>query len=419
VAVVFRGLLFARWHDWCRRLLRTLARLELARGGTSAALSALARAFALLAAEQRRADALSAVDAHSTTWSVSEPSVVSARTYADDSESVDGRARATRASVPRSAATSSSVVNGGARVSVSSLAAASAKVCVCAQRARLCDAVCTASQRVRVTQASEANTIRGGEALLPQRGAVDLWLDVADVYCECARLDDADACVNEARAHAPLGADVLAKAARVAELRARIDDAEQLFEHALSLEPTHVNSLRGSGRLLLQRVIADAPHQHALADAAAVHSDAQRFAEFARPAGVFADLDELAPPASETQEKKARVRDVSFARAGDAVTGAHDTAAADDDTDVHEAARAHRDGATPMSSENCARLLLAEHRLRQAVREDPLAQDAWLLLGRVLLATGDSARAADCFFTQLELERSSPVRPFASIQFKL
>ena len=62
-------------------------------------------------------------------------------------------------------------------------------------------------------------------------------------------------------------------------------------------------------------------------------------------------------------------------------------AAVDDD--------ARRSGDAARSSERHARLLLAEHRLRQAVREDPLAVDAWLLLGRVLLASGDALHAAD------------------------
>jgi hypothetical protein len=75
-------------------------------------------------------------------------------------------------------------------------------------------------------------------------------------------------------------------------------------------------------------------------------------------------------------------------------------------------------GAVP-NSENRARLLLAEHRLRQAVREDPLAHDAWLLLGRVLLASGDAHRASECLFNQLELERSAPVRPFACIHYQI
>lgn len=66
------------------------------------------------------------------------------------------------------------------------------------------------------------------------------------------------------------------------------------------------------------------------------------------------------------------------------------------------------------ASNNSARLLLAEQRLQQAVRQDPLAHEAWLALGRVLLAKGENERAAECFFTQIELENTAPVRAFGS-----
>jgi tetratricopeptide (TPR) repeat protein len=65
-------------------------------------------------------------------------------------------------------------------------------------------------------------------------------------------------------------------------------------------------------------------------------------------------------------------------------------------------------------SNNSARLLLAEQRLQQAVRQNPMSHEAWLTLGRVLLAKGENERAAECLFTQIELENTAPVRPFCS-----
>lgn len=62
------------------------------------------------------------------------------------------------------------------------------------------------------------------------------------------------------------------------------------------------------------------------------------------------------------------------------------------------------------------RLLLAEQRLRRAVREDPVDEEAWLLLGRVLMAKNDYHRATECFFTQVELQNTTPVRSFTSIE---
>ena len=68
---------------------------------------------------------------------------------------------------------------------------------------------------------------------------------------------------------------------------------------------------------------------------------------------------------------------------------------------------------------NNARLLVAEQRLRKAVHREPMAHDAWLALGRVLLAKREHERAAEAIFTQIELESNAPVRPFASITYQL
>jgi tetratricopeptide (TPR) repeat protein len=66
-----------------------------------------------------------------------------------------------------------------------------------------------------------------------------------------------------------------------------------------------------------------------------------------------------------------------------------------------------------------AQLLLAEQRLQQAVRQDPMDHVAWLGLGRVLLAKCEHERATECFFTQIELEHTAPVRPFSSVAYLL
>lgn len=66
----------------------------------------------------------------------------------------------------------------------------------------------------------------GDERIAVEEAAtVELWLDVAQLYCSSKRCDEADVCIGAALALRPLAPDVIAAAARVAEARSRCDTA--------------------------------------------------------------------------------------------------------------------------------------------------------------------------------------------------
>ncbi|XP_046456271.1 tetratricopeptide repeat protein 7B-like isoform X2 [Daphnia pulex] len=58
---------------------------------------------------------------------------------------------------------------------------------------------------------------------------------------------------------------------------------------------------------------------------------------------------------------------------------------------------------------------LAEKTLRETVRLDPVAENSWYNLGKVLEAMGDYDLAARSYSTALEVQKSSPVAPFSAV----
>ncbi|KAI9556045.1 hypothetical protein GHT06_018612 [Daphnia sinensis] len=58
---------------------------------------------------------------------------------------------------------------------------------------------------------------------------------------------------------------------------------------------------------------------------------------------------------------------------------------------------------------------LAEKTLRETVRLDPVAENSWYNLGKVLEAMGDYDLAARSYSTALEVQQSSPIAPFSAV----
>ncbi|CAI5445165.1 unnamed protein product [Caenorhabditis angaria] len=60
-------------------------------------------------------------------------------------------------------------------------------------------------------------------------------------------------------------------------------------------------------------------------------------------------------------------------------------------------------------------LKMAEHMLREMVRDDPLNCEWWQQLGCTLMKNGDAERATECLTAAADLDRSTPLLPFSII----
>lgn len=204
-------------------LLRTRAQLLRASGDSSGAVRALARALDTQrrAALARLSTACAANGAGGDGRSESEPSILSGRTLGDGGLTT-GEAASLRAqslsNVDLRVTSSGSVLDDGATSVYSAGAAASWRA--------------SSSRHAGANNASRTAAHRRLDASL-----LALWLDLALLFGDAGRLDDADACVDQADAHQPLSPDVLSVRARLAEWRNHPDQAAHLYEQALAINP--------------------------------------------------------------------------------------------------------------------------------------------------------------------------------------
>lgn len=73
------------------------------------------------------------------------------------------------------------------------------------------------------------------------------WLQIAKCYLQLQKFDDCDQSINEARSIGVISADIECAAGMLADAQGSRDEAQQLYERALSIDPTHSLSLIQSG----------------------------------------------------------------------------------------------------------------------------------------------------------------------------
>ncbi|MGH0150471.1 UNVERIFIED_CONTAM: hypothetical protein FKN15_047259 [Acipenser sinensis] len=226
------------------------------------------------------------------------------------------------------------------------------------------------------------------EALLTCRAMLRLWqtsfhssqssvvkhifslLIIAELFMEQQQLKEASFCVQEAGALFPVSHSVLLMRGRLAELKGSMEEAKQLYDEALSINPQGVRilqslRLRGKGAQMVS---------------AGTETRRQ-----GGPDGIGRDRERQGGPDGIGRDRDSKAKGVQKG----------------------------------LILNRMGRSSLAEKVLRDAVQAQNTSHESWKCLGEVLQEQGRSEAAAECFLTALELESSSPIMPFTVIPREL
>ncbi|XP_046280685.1 tetratricopeptide repeat protein 7A isoform X3 [Marmota monax] len=184
-----------------------------------------------------------------------------------------------------------------------------------------------------------------------------IWLQAAELFMEQRHLKEAGFCIQEAAGLFPTSHSVLYMRGRLAEAKGDLEEAKQLYQEALTVNPDGVDIMHS----LALGGLYEIRHMHL---SQCLHSNRR-------------------PNSGEFMEKEndPAKNGLMLSRLG------------------------HKS--------------LAQKVLRDAVERQSTCHEAWQGLGEVLQAQGQNEAAVDCFLTALELEASSPVLPFSIIPREL
>ncbi|KAM9609236.1 tetratricopeptide repeat protein 7A isoform 3-T3 [Morphnus guianensis] len=192
-----------------------------------------------------------------------------------------------------------------------------------------------------------------------------IWLQAAELFMEQQHLKEASFCIQEAASLFPTSHAVLYMRGKLAEMKGNLEEARQLYDEALTVNPAGVEIMHSLGvsppsiavKCVTQETVLYNPKQN--------YSDPLSLLE-GRTFGMLTCC--------------------------------------------------HRTGLVLSRLE---RRDLAQKVLRDAIRIQTTSHRAWNSLGEVLQAQGKNEAAIECFLTALDLESSSPVIPFTVIPREL
>ncbi|KAJ7411221.1 Tetratricopeptide repeat protein 7A [Willisornis vidua] len=199
-----------------------------------------------------------------------------------------------------------------------------------------------------------------------------IWLQAAELFMEQQHLKEAGFCIQEAASLFPTSHAVLYMRGRFAEMKGNLEEAKQLYDEALTVNPAGVEIMNSLMLQSLNDLNAILPESFQYVPVFLVQQSIKL--------GTALQLPGFLPP-SKGDSGAITNKGLVLSRLG--------------------------------------RRELAQKVLRDAIRVQTTSHIAWNSLGEVLQAQGKNEAAIECFLTALDLESTSPVVPFTVIPREL
>ncbi|EHB18287.1 Tetratricopeptide repeat protein 7A [Heterocephalus glaber] len=254
-------------------------------------------------------------------------------------------------------------------------------------------------------QAGLPGYLRGSEHILPQpehdQWVAECSINAAELFMEQRHLKEAGFCIQEAAGLFPTSHSVLYMRGRLAEVKGSLEEARQLYQEALTVNPDSTRIMHSLGSSVSPWVSV-----HAL--------------PWTVISGLIRAYIENGPSmVSQSPSLKVWTQDL-----GAWGTVAHlweGSGAGKKDAGALDPSLPHclPDHVQGLMLSQLGHKSLSQKVLRDAVERQSTCHEAWQGLGQVLQAQGQTEAAVDCYLTALELEASSPVLPFSIIPREL